>query len=489
MTVPALRVRALSQAPLRRGRYVLYWMIAARRTRSSFALDRAVEHAKAQGVPLLVFEPLAADYPWASQRLHAFVLDGMRDNAERCARAGVAYYPWVEPRPGAGRGLLAALAADASVVVTDEQAGFFQPRLVEAAGAGLAVRVEAVDGVGLLPVRAAETAFSRALDFRRFLQKTLPGQLADAPSRDPLARARGLPKLAALPRAVVQRWPLLERDLDLASLPIDAAVAPAPLRGGAKAAAKRLDDFVSQGLDRYDQRRHPDLEASSGLSPYLHFGHLGVHEIWSALVAREGWTPDALSPRTGGQKEGFWGMSARAEAFLDELVTWRELGHNFCAFRADYDRYESLPGWARATLEKHAADPRPRLYSRERLERAETHDPMWNAAQRQLLGEGVMHNYLRMLWGKKVLEWSATPREALATLIELNNKYALDGRDPSSYSGIFWCLGRYDRPWAPERPIFGSVRYMSSDATLKKLRMKGYLEKFGPRAQAELPFA
>jgi deoxyribodipyrimidine photo-lyase len=179
-----------------------------------------------------------------------------------------------------------------------------------------------------------------------------------------------------------------------------------------------------------------------------------------------------------GRREGWWGADANVEAFLDQLVTWREIGFNMCAHAADYDSYESLPEWAKKTLARHARDPRPALYSREQLERAGTHDRLWNAAQRQLLTEGIIHNYLRMLWGKKILEWSPTPMDALATMIELNNKYALDGRDPNSYSGIFWILGRYDRPWGPERPIFGTVRYMSSDNTAKKLKVRNYLEKY-----------
>jgi deoxyribodipyrimidine photo-lyase len=185
-------------------------------------------------------------------------------------------------------------------------------------------------------------------------------------------------------------------------------------------------------------------------------------------------------------RAGWWGMSAGAESFLDELVTWRELGYNMCAQQpGDYDRYESLPGWARASLDRHADDPRDPVYDIDALERSRTYDPLWNAAQRQLVREGRMHNYLRMLWGKKILQWSATPQEALATMIQLNNKYALDGRNPNSYSGIFWVLGRYDRPWAPERPIFGVIRYMSSENTAKKLRVKRYLDRYGPAAAEE----
>ena len=163
---------------------------------------------------------------------------------------------------------------------------------------------------------------------------------------------------------------------------------------------------------------------------------------------------------------------------MDELLTWREVGHGFCHYRDDFDRYEALPGWARNLFDAHASDPRPHCYRLDELEHAATHDPLWNAAQRQLVAEGRIHNYLRMLWGKKILEWSPSPRAALAALIELNNKYAVDGRDPNSYAGIFWTLGRFDRPWGPERPIFGVIRYMSSDNTARKVRVKNYLTRW-----------
>jgi deoxyribodipyrimidine photo-lyase len=171
-------------------------------------------------------------------------------------------------------------------------------------------------------------------------------------------------------------------------------------------------------------------------------------------------------------------MSPSAEAFLDQLVTWRELGFNMSCQRDDHDRWESLPEWAKATLTKHASDPRPHVYTLEELEAGRTHDALWNAAQTQLVREGRIHNYLRMLWGKKILEWTPCPREALDVMIELNNKYAVDGRDPNSSSGIFWVLGRYDRPWGPERPVFGKVRYMTSRNTRRKIRVRGYLEKY-----------
>jgi len=183
-------------------------------------------------------------------------------------------------------------------------------------------------------------------------------------------------------------------------------------------------------------------------------------------------------PPANGRRAGWWGASADAEAFLDQLVTWRELGFNVCHHNPGHDRWESLPAWARRTLEAHAADPREHRYSLAELEAAATHDPLWNAAQRQLVREGVIHNYLRMLWGKKILEWTDDPRRALEVMTELNDRFALDGRDPNSETGVFWVLGRHDRPWAPERPIFGTVRYMSSANTARKLPVRRYLERY-----------
>jgi deoxyribodipyrimidine photo-lyase len=216
-------------------------------------------------------------------------------------------------------------------------------------------------------------------------------------------------------------------------------VIPVDYPGGTSPARARLARFLDDVLPRYHaDRNHPDLDATSGLSPYLHFGNLSVHEIFSEISSREGWSPLRISPKADGSRSGWWGMGEGAEAFPDQLVTWRELGFNFTSRREDYAAYESLPDWARNTLEEHEADPRPHLYSHQDFQEARTHDPLWNAAQRQLLEEGIIHNYLRMLWGKKILEWSASPREALGIMLDLNDRFALDGRDPNSYSGIFW---------------------------------------------------
>ncbi len=490
---PSLRVNPVNAAGVRpRGAYVLYWMIAARRTTWSVGLDHALAQATALRVPLVVLEPLRAGYRWASDRLHRFVLDGMAANARAFAAAGIGYHPYVEPAPGAGRGLLAAAAAKAALVVTDEQPGFFLPRMVAAAGAHLDVRLEQIDGVGVLPLRASDRAFPTAAGFRRHVQREIHLHLIARPSRSPLTTADPVVRGGELPAAVLRKWPSASAALlageagALAALPIDHAVAPVTYRGGAIEAAAVLDRFVAHGLDGYGQARNqPDQDGASGLSPYLHFGHVGAHDIVDRIWAETGWDPARIAgARATGSREGWWGLPAGAEAFVDQVIVWRELGHVFCFHRPDFDAYTSLPTWAQTTLDAHAGDPRPVVYDLATLERAATHDPLWNAAQTQLVVDGRIHNYLRMLWGKKILEWSATPRAALAALIELNNKYAVDGRDPNSSSGIAWTLGRFDRPWGPERPIYGQVRYMSSDNTARKLRVKGYLARWAPRTPA-----
>jgi deoxyribodipyrimidine photo-lyase len=458
-------------------------MIANRRTTWNFSMDRAVDWARDLGKPLVVLEALRSDYPWASDRIHRFILDGMIDNACRLSQIGILHHAWVERRPGEGRGLLEAVSRPAAVVVTDDYPCFFLPRMIEIAARRVDVRMEAVDSNGLFPMRAADRDYSTAHAFRRMLQRLLPAHLDESPRADSLADGP-LPPLPRLPDEVYRRWPSwgARKSADgelLAGLPIEHSVVPVSTDGGSAAGSRALCAFLER-LPRYlKDRNHPDADGTSGLSPYLHFGHLSVHEIYGRIAEQEGWSPHLLSDRGAGRREGWWGMSHSAEAFLDQLVTWRELGFNFCAHRADYDQYESLPAWARRTLAVHAADPRSWTYTVAEFESALTHDTVWNAAQRQLMREGRIHNYLRMLWGKKILEWSKSPEEALAILIQLNNKYALDGRDPNSYSGIFWTLGRYDRPWGPERPVMGTVRYMTSQNTVRKVRIKEYLRKYG----------
>jgi deoxyribodipyrimidine photo-lyase len=483
--VPEIRIRSANKAPVRpSGKYVLYWMIANRRLRYNFALDRALERCHELRKPLLIFEALRVDYPWASDRMHRFVIDGMADSAKACAEHDVPYFPYVEPHPGAGKGLLAAFAEDACVVVTDEYPCFFLPAMVASAAKKLPVLLEAVDSNGLLPLRATHRDALRAFDFRRTLQKELPKYLLQFPAARPFQNHK-VPAGHDISTKILEKWKpgseeLLNGSSDsLSHLPIDHSVKPTALRGGSEAGSERMHGFLKNHLGRYGEARNdPDDDVTSCLSPYLHFGHLSAHELFAQVAKHEKWHHEKLSLRPTGKREGFWHMSTAAEEFIDQAITWRELGYNFCAYRSDYERYESLPNWAQETLRKHGKDEREHVYNLEQFETAATSDPLWNAAQTQIVREGRIHNYLRMLWGKKILEWSRTPQQALEMMIHLNNKYGIDGRDPNSYSGIFWILGRYDRPW-PERAIFGTIRYMSSTNTARKVSVTNYLKKFG----------
>jgi deoxyribodipyrimidine photo-lyase len=342
--------------------------------------------------------------------------------------------------------------------------------------------MERVDSNGLMPLQASEKVFLTAYSFRRFLQKTLPGELQKPPDANPLEALSGI-AAPVLPTDVTRSFSLndsIKDDSDsIGRLAINHNVPATRFKGGSAAAAAALKHFLSENLTKYaDFRNHPDKEVTSRLSPYLHVGHISTHQVLFELMSQEGWSMGQLSSATDGSRKGWWGVSPNAEAFLDELVTWRELGFNMASKQADYHLYRSLPDWAKETLAEHADDPRPNLYEMPDFESAETHDPLWNAAERQLVGEGYIHNYLRMLWGKKILEWSRSAQDALQVMVELNNKYALDGNDPNSYTGIFWVLGRYDRPWGPERPIFGKIRYMSSKNTARKFPVREYLAHY-----------
>jgi deoxyribodipyrimidine photo-lyase len=490
-SVPGIRIHSMNgRPPNHDGAYVLYWMTTFRRLGWNFALQHAADLARAMAKPLVVVEILLADYPYASPRLHKFMLEGMAERSKALEGYPVIHYPFVERAPGEGDGLIQALASRACSVVSDEYPSFIIPRMVEGNLGDTGVGVELVDSNGLFPLRASDRVFSAAYHFRRYLQKNLSDHLVRPPLPHPLSAP--LPDSeAALDEGVLQRWPrtrgsLLRGDPDsLARLPLDRSVSTATLIGGTEQGRALLNRFVQTGVERYQEdRNHPDRPVTSGLSPYLHFGNISTHEVFEAVASREGWTPLRLSLQNDGARSGWWGMSQGSEAFLDQLVTWRELGFNMTFLRDDHQEYNSLPEWARTTLEEHEVDERPRLYSYTQFRDARTADPIWNAAQRQLLEEGMIHNYLRMLWGKKIIEWTPSARDALEIMIDLNDRFALDGRDPNSYSGIFWCLGRYDRGWT-ERPVYGKVRSMSSERTRKKVDLEGYLQRFGPKEERE----
>ena len=367
-----MRVRAVNDRADRIGgplRPLLDDRRPARRGRTSRS-TAAIEHAGRSGWPLLVFEPLRAGYPWASARVHQFVLDGMHDNARAFDQPGVTYFPYVEPQPGDGQGLLEALAADAAVVVTDDFPCFFLPRMVASAAAPRcrcgSRRSTATACCRCAPPTARSRPPSRSA---ASCSRRWPTHIGDVPDPTPFARAAARRPRRRCPTACSTRWPDVFTWLERGGTrgePADRSRAsrrPA-MRGGATAARAPVStSFIARGLARYvDDRNDPGADVGSGLSPYLHFGHLSPHEVFAAVMAARGLARRRCRAVGRRRAQGWWGVSPAAEAFLDQLVTWRELGFNMCAHRADYDQYASLPGWALATLARHADDPRdPRL--------------------------------------------------------------------------------------------------------------------------------
>ncbi|MDZ7771521.1 MAG: hypothetical protein U5K31_02105 [Balneolaceae bacterium] len=480
------RLFTRNQRPVDRdGDFVLYWMTIQRRMHFNYALQRAVEEANRLGKPLLILESLVCDYPWACDRFHAFLLEGMAEHERFCAERGVSYYPWTAREPGAQEGMVQELARSACCVVADEFPVYIIRDFNESIPQELPVRYESVDSNGILPLSLTDKAPYNAYHFRKIVQREFLDHYTSPPLRNPLDALRDRSAIT-LRRSFRERWPragdsLRDRDAFMASLPIDHDIPPLDIKGTRQAALGKLGQFVSHGLLQYDEKHNqPDARANSGLSPWLHFGKISSHEIVETVLEYqpEGWDLDRLTYNKGSTGD-FWNGDPNIDGFLDELITWREVGFHYAHHEPDYDQYETLPDWALKTLEKHRSDPREWIYGLEELAAAQTHDEIWNAAQTQLRREGVIHNYLRMLWGKKVIQWTPDPEVALAYLIDLNNRYAIDGRDPNSYSGIFWCFGRFDRAWQ-ERPIFGKVRYMTSESTRRKLKLDRYLERYGP---------
>ena len=507
------RVRPANDRPTNNsGGYVLYWCQMGRRLRANHALDYAAHWANELKKPLVVYEGLKLNYPWASARFHKFMLEGMRDNAADAAALGLTYWPFVESPERSGRGLVAKLCQNACLLITDDHPQFISPAQIRAVAADVEIAVHAVDNNGMIPLAKLGKPVAAAAHLRPRIHKLF----AEAWQH----RANSEPDLTSAARkAVAPPFEVWEPPADItafvASLPVDPSVPPVAASGGPIAGRKLLADFVEHKLPHYaasrNQPDHPDSNSASGLSWYLHYGHVGIQEVCEAVLGPD-WSPDLINPAARGRDE-FYCRDASTNAFLDEAITWRDVGYSWHYGRIaelgtrnsessnvswqnageempsfNFDTFDFsplakggtlaqvLPAWAQETLGNHLRDRREHVYTPDQFEAGETHDELWNAAQRELVATGRMHNYLRMLWAKKVLEWSDTPEEAYRVLEHLNNKYAVDGRDPNSYTGILWCFGLFDRPWPGDRAVFGTVRFMSSGNTAKKFKLKGYYE-------------
>ncbi|HEX2833743.1 MAG TPA: deoxyribodipyrimidine photolyase [Thermoanaerobaculia bacterium] len=429
----------------RGGRYILYWAQSARRLRNNLALEYAIHCANELQLPVVVYESIRPDYPFANDRIHSFVLEGVRQNRIDAGTRGLHYHFFLPKTASEARGVVSTLAAEARRVVTDEYPTSIIATQTKRFLARSAVAVHLVDGNGILPMRV----FGKELYSARFLRDRAHALFRDLwpalEEREPKKRFRGELALPSYGGENPRRA--------AGECAIDHAIAPVPAIGGRDAALARFETFRRDGLRGYAHERNKATKHLSGLSPYLHFGHVGIHEIAERVLQSD--APDE-----------------DVDSFLEEAIIRRELSFNFCFYQSRFDSLDALPSWAKQTLDKHRRDRRHPSYAYEELRDAQTHDDVWNLAQRQLLATGTMHGYLRMLWGKKIIEWSDTPEAALETMLRLHDIYAIDGRDPNTYAGVQWCFGKHDRPWAPERPIFGTIRWMSSEQTAKKVRLK-----------------
>lgn len=466
------------------GEYVLYWMQINRRFHYNFALEYAVAWANKLDKPLLILEAFSCDYPWATARTHTFMMQGMKEHLDYAKSQGLNYISFIEEIPGQYDRLLSDLTKRASVLVTDEYPVFIMRERNTRYPTKFNLPYYTVDSNGLIPLGITEKDPYSAYLFRKIMQKHFIEAYTNPPKQTPLNDLKNKEQVN-LPDAFFKNLPTGEESLAdigkfVSGLEIDQKVKPIEWHGGRSAGLGKLGAFIRHGLLEYDEKRNdPDEKKTSQLSAWLHFGKISEYEVVRAVLEHQpgDWDLDKISYNKG-STGGFFNGNPNIDSFLDEVITWREVGFHFAHHRDDYDQYDSLPDWALKTLNDHRNDPREWVYSFDQLAQSQTHDEIWNAAQTQLREEGIIHNYLRMLWGKKVIEWTPDPETALQYLIDLNNTYAIDGRDPNSYSGIFWCFGRFDRAWQ-ERPVFGKIRYMTSESTRKKVRLKQYLGKYG----------
>lgn len=452
------RIRILNQTPPRQGRYVLYWMQQAQRVNYNHALAYAVDQANARDIPVIVGFGLTADYPEANERHYAFMLENLAEVAQTLQSCCIGFVI----RLGSPDAVALTLSKDAALLVADR--GYLRPQKHwrECVARQAECQVVEVEADVVVPVDVVSQRHEpQARSIRPKLKKHWDTYLHPLAQPDVKHPATDIDLLSDMDIAAT--------DSVLQRLDIDRSVGRVnTFKGGENQAKQRLQNFIGQYLQGYGQRRNdPGAQTTSSLSPYLHFGQISPVEVGVAIR-------NACAER---------GQEQDADAFLEELIVRRELAMNFVHHEPHYDSYRCLPEWAQKTLQAHRDDPRPDHYTRAELEAAQTHDPYWNAAMREMKLSGYMQGYMRMYWGKKILEWTNTPEYGYQTTLYLNNKYFLDGRDANSFANVAWCFGLHDHAWK-ERSVFGKVRYMNANGLKRKFNMDAYLERVAQLADA-----
>ncbi len=446
------RIKILKDTEVRQGSFVLYWMQASQREEYNHALEYAIKVANEHHQPLLVFFGITDGYPEANERHYGFMLQGLKEVQSSLEKRGIRFVVrHLSPEIGAGE-----LAKNASVIIVDRGYTRLQRTWREHLASHADCPVIQVESDVVVPIeQASHKEEYSAATLRPKITRILKGYLTPL-KRTPVKKESAHQKLDS--------FSIDDTGKALSRLKIDRSVRWRNLgfQGGTGQGKKLLDDFIENKLDSYGELRNdPTRDATSHMSPYLHFGQISPLYIAMKIDKRD---------------------SPGKRAYLEELIIRRELAINFVYFNDNYDGFSGLPGWCKKTLGEHERDGREYTYSLSELEEARTHDPYWNAAQVEMVKTGKMHGYMRMYWGKKILEWTPSPFEAFRRALYLNNKFELDGRDPNGFAGVAWCFGKHDRPWA-ERPVFGKIRYMNDRGLRRKFDADGYvkkIERIGP---------
>jgi len=429
--------------------YVLYWMQQSQRAEYNHALEYAVIQANRLGLTVVVVFGLKDDYPEANLRHYTFMMEGLAETATLLEKRGIR----TVIRKGSPPDVALELGQNAAMIVCDRGYLMHQRLWRDRVARKALCSVVQVESDVIVPL---ETVSLKAEYAARTIRPKIQKHLDDY-----LVELKPVKLQHASVNVFIDGLDLNHRENILALLNIDRSVPEASrfFKGGTSQAKKIFGKFVRSRLKNYEKNHNqPQTDDISHMSMYLHFGQ--ISPLYLALEINK-------ADRR---------LDSAGSAFLEELIVRRELAVNFVYYNRNYDTFACLPEWARETLTAHQKDPRPYTYSRQQLEDAETHDLYWNAAMNEMKYTGFMHNYMRMYWGKKILEWSALPELAFCNALAINNKYFLDGRDPNSYAGIAWIFGMHDRAW-PKRPVYGKVRCMLASGLERKCDIRAYVEK------------
>jgi len=444
------RVKALNDGKFNKnGKFVIYWMSQSHRANFNHSLEFAIELSNAYRKPLLVYFPITDRYKYSNARYYKFMLDGILEAKKSIEERGIKF---VIEKVDDIKQRVVEISRDAFALITDKAYLKFYRRLNRYVAEKLDIPVYEVESDVCVPVEVASDRLEPyAFGLRKKIYSIMDAFIVELKPREVKIKS------VSLDFGIGELT--LKDSLEILDiLNIDKSVSLSPFVGGYTQARKYLEEFIERKLHKYkDFRSHPELDYQSNLSPYLHFGQISPIEVVLEVLSK-------------------YGKDENVDSFFNELIVWRELARNFCYYNPNYNHYEGIPDWAKETLEEHKKDRREYIYTLEELENAKTHDEYWNAAQLELLKTGKMHNYMRMYWCKKIIEWTDDPKQAFDIACYLNDKYELDGRDPNGYAGISWCFGTHDRPWK-ERKIFGKVRYMSASGLEAKFDIKKYVEK------------